>query len=193
MPFLGPARVRGLPGIPIARSAIRLTSKSHQEPDEVDVLRMLETLASESAGAIVRLELTRAVIAVASAELRWDNPAQGTLLSILGGTRYRYAIHGVLVPTRCPTRRMEENATKKTPSSTYSRSMRSSLRYERAPMQLAFWFSWLLNRLSGFPHRECPPLRSVVDSHDPQFSDHIRGKRGVDTSESETQNCEKKK
>ena len=63
------------------------------------------TLDSESAEVITRLSLTREIVAAALAALEQDLAAQVNLLSILGGTRFKYALHGVLVPTKCPNKR----------------------------------------------------------------------------------------
>ena len=39
---------------------------------------------------------------MAMSALRGERAAQVTLMSILGGTRFKAYFHGVLVPTRCP-------------------------------------------------------------------------------------------
>ena len=99
---LSGAWAKKLPGIPMSRNELKQALKVQQETDELTVLRLLETLDSESATVLLRLDLTRDIIAAALAQLQHDHPAQVNLLSILGGSRFKYAIHGVLVPTRCP-------------------------------------------------------------------------------------------
>ena len=54
---------------------------------------------------IVASDERREEVAAALAVLQSDHAAQVNLLSILGGARFKYAIHGVLVPTRCPNKK----------------------------------------------------------------------------------------
>ena len=102
---LGDGWIQGLPRVPVGKEELKDMLKKQQKADETDILRMLATMESESAEIITRLSLTREVVAAALAVLQSDHAAQVNLLSILGGTRFKYAIHGVLVPTRCPNKR----------------------------------------------------------------------------------------
>ena len=97
--------VKDLPGTPVGKDELKSTIRTQQGADEGEVFRILTALESESAEIITRLSLTREIIQTALAELQQDHAAQVNLLSILGGTRFKYAIHGVLVPTKCPNRR----------------------------------------------------------------------------------------
>ena len=68
------------------------------------VLRQLSSLGSVSAEIITRLELTRELVRIAYTILKEERRAQVTLAKILSGTRFKYYLNGVLVPTRCPNK-----------------------------------------------------------------------------------------
>ena len=102
---LGAQWINSLPGIPVGKDELKEVLKKQQKEDEANVLRTLTTVDSESAEIITRLELTREIVGAVLAALQSDHAAQVNLLSVLGGTRFKYAIHGVLVPTKCPNRR----------------------------------------------------------------------------------------
>ena len=88
--------------IPVGGNELQNAVRTQQEAGEIAVLQLLETLESELAEMHTRLCWAREVIAVALAGLQRDHAAQVNLLSILGGTRFKYGLHGMLVPTRCP-------------------------------------------------------------------------------------------
>lgn len=102
LPTLGEGWVDTLPRVPLSKQELKVLVRQQYEADELLVLRELAVLGSESARIITSLELTREIVQVTMTLLRHRRDAQVTLASVLGGTRFKHAIHGVLVPTRCP-------------------------------------------------------------------------------------------
>ena len=102
LPRLGMEWANTLPRVPLTKAELKQVVKRQWERDETAALRQLADLGSVSAGIITRLELTREIIQMATSILRTERAAQVTLMSILGGTRFKAYFHGVLVPTKCP-------------------------------------------------------------------------------------------
>ena len=67
-------------------------------------MRQLESIGSESAALINRLELTRPIIEEPMRLLRHSHAAQVNLANVLCGTRFKHSFSGVLVPTECQNR-----------------------------------------------------------------------------------------
>ena len=65
-------------------------------------MRQLGELDSVSAAVILKLNLTREIIASALPRLRMGHEEQVNLISILCGTRFKYYSQGMLVLTWCP-------------------------------------------------------------------------------------------
>ena len=76
--------------------------KQRYEADELLILRELAALGSHLAKIKIELRLTREIVAAAMAILRYNGKAWATLASILGETRFKRALHGKLLATRCP-------------------------------------------------------------------------------------------
>ena len=101
---LGPVWRKKLPGIPVTRNEIKGTVGKQIEQDELKVIKLLESIHSESAGIIEQLQLTKEIVIAALSVLREKHEAQINLISILTGTRFKYHFHGVVVPTFGPNR-----------------------------------------------------------------------------------------
>ena len=102
---LGDEWINNLPRVPVGKEELKDTIKRQQERDEEDILKVLASLESESAEIITRLSLTREIVTAGLAALQSDHAARVNLLSVLGGARFKYVLHGALVPTRCPNKR----------------------------------------------------------------------------------------
>ena len=105
LPQMGEHWAKTLPRVPLTREEVKTRLQAQLERDEKLVLRQLKDLGSESASIIIRLDLSRELIQAAMSILREDRPAQITLMTILGGTRFKYAYQGLLIPTSCPRMR----------------------------------------------------------------------------------------
>ena len=59
---LGEAWIKSLPGIPMGKDELKSIIKKRQEEDEIETLKILVTLESESAEILTRLSLTRDIV-----------------------------------------------------------------------------------------------------------------------------------
>ena len=94
-----------LPRVPLTKRELKQVVRLQWEGDEILAIRQLAEVGSVSAGILTRLQLTREIAHMTMSMLRKERAAQVTLLSILGGTRFKHPFHGVLVPTMCPRMR----------------------------------------------------------------------------------------
>ena len=102
VPQLGTKWMKELPLIPLTKMEVKDLIATQQREDELLAIRQLGELDSVSAAVILKLNLTREIIASALSRLRMRHEEQVNLLSILCGTRFKYYFQGMLVPTWCP-------------------------------------------------------------------------------------------
>ena len=102
LPALGAEWEHKLPRVPLTKQELKRVVRRQWENDEILAIRQLAEVGSVSAGILTRLQITREIVHLTMSMLRRERAAQVTLISILGGTRFKHHFHGVLVPTRCP-------------------------------------------------------------------------------------------
>ena len=102
MTELGAELRNGLPCIPLSRDEIKATINKQYEQDGRKVLQLLDSVGSESAGILEKLQITRGIAITALSILRDKREGQVKLLSISRRTRFKFHFHGVLVSTMCP-------------------------------------------------------------------------------------------